>query len=368
MRRYPTAAITTSLIVGAVVAGCGGTTATHRDRPTHDHVPIAAPAVATRPDRHPHTTGERRFPSPPLIALVTAQTQDRLLAVALPSGRVVRSVTVPGGPDYVAAEGAGGPYVVVSAAGSVTLLSGPRLRRQAVLHGFGSPHIPAMVPGGGWAYVTDDARGQLDAIGLTGPRVDSRIFVGFGAHHLAFSPDGQQVWVALGQSAATIVILSTISSRPPPPASPVADPAHPHIIARLHLAFLAHDLMFTPNGRQVWVTSASDSAVEVFSARRRRLLFRIPAGPPPQHVVFAGTSAYITSGYGSQIERVSIASGLVVTRVPAPYGSFDLDAAGGYVVTASLFRGTVAIYDRALHLLHVRRVARSAEDVAITQL
>jgi hypothetical protein len=90
------------------------------------------------------------------------------------------------------------------------------------------------------------------------------------------------------------------------------------------------------------------------------------AGPPPQHLVFAGGSAYITSGYGSQIERVSITSGRVLTRVPAPYGSVDLNAAGAYVVTTSLFRGTLAIYDRALHLLRVRRVAPSAEDVALT--
>jgi DNA-binding beta-propeller fold protein YncE len=368
MRHYATAAVTTSLIVGAVAAGCGGTTATHNGRPTHDHAPIAGPAVATHAAPHRHTTRARRSSSPPLIALVTAQTQDRLLAVALPSGRVVRSVTVPGSPDYVAAAGLGGPYVVVSAAGWVTLLTGPRLHREIVLHGFGAPHIPGIVPGGGWAYVTDDARGQLDAIALVRPRVDSRTFVGAGAHHLAFSPDGQQVWVALGQSAATIVILSTISSRPPPPASPVADPAHPHIVARLHLGFLAHDLMFSPNGQGVWITSASGSAVEVFSARRRRLLFRIPAGPPPQHVVFAGTSAYITSGYGSQIERVSIASGRVLARVVAPYGSFDLDAAGRYVVTTSLFRGTIAIYNRALRLLRIRHIAPSTEDVAITQL
>jgi DNA-binding beta-propeller fold protein YncE len=367
MRSYSTAAVTTSLIAVAVVAGCGGTAPTRKDGPTHDHALIARPAPATRPDRKRHVTRGRRFPSPPLIALVTAQAENRLLAVALPSGRVLQTVTVPGSPDYVAAQGPGGAYVVVSATGSVTLLTGPRLHREAVLTGFGSPHIPAIVPGGGWAYVTDDARGQLDAIGLGHPRVDSRTFVGFGAHHLAFSPDGQRVWVALGQSASTIVILSMLAPRRPLQLSPVGDPAHPHIIARLHPGLLAHDLLFTPNGQQVWITSANGPNVSVFSAARRRLLFRIPAGRPPQHVVFAGTSAYITSGYGSQIEQVSITTGRVLTRVPAPYGSFDLDATGRYVVTTSLFRGTIAIYDRALHLVRIRRVAPSAEDVAITQ-
>ena len=278
----------------------------------------------------------------------------------------MRSVSVFGRPDYIAAAGPGGPYVVVSEAGWVTLLGAPHLHHETILAGFARPHIPGIVPGGGWAYVTDDARGQLTAIGLTDGRVDSRTYVGTGAHHFAFSPDGQQVWVALGQSASTIVILSMVSSYPPPPASPVEDPAHPHIVARLHLEFLAHDLKFTPDGRQVWVTSASGPDVSVFSARRRRLLYRIPAGLPPQHIVIVGASAYITSGYGSQIEQVSTASGHVLKRVHAPYGSFELDAAGHYVVTTSLFRGTLAIYDRALHLLRVRPVAPSAEDVALT--
>jgi hypothetical protein len=126
--------------------------------------------------------------------------------------------------------------------------------------------------------------------------------------------------------------------------------------------------MYTPNGQQVWVTSASGPDVGVFSAHRRRLLFRVPAGPPPQHIVFAGGSAYITSGYGSQIERVSVTTGRVLRRVPAPYGSFDLDAAGRYVVTSSLFRGTLAIYDRALRVLRIRRLAPSTEDVALATL
>jgi hypothetical protein len=60
--------------------------------------------------------------------------------------------------------------------------------------------------------------------------------------------------------------------------------------------------------------------------------------------------------------------GHVITRATAPYGSFDLGAAGPYVVTTSLFRGTIAIYNRKLHLLRVRVLAPSAEDVALTTL
>jgi DNA-binding beta-propeller fold protein YncE len=222
-----------------------------------------------------------------------------------------------------------------------------------------------MAPGGDYAYVTDDASGRLVAIGLLHRRVASSTYVGAGAHHLAFSPDAERVWVALGQAARTIVILSTVVSTPPPPSSPIVNPGSPRVLGRFRPGYLAHDLLFTPDGRRVWITAADRPYVGVFSARSHRLLFRVPAGAPPQHVVFAGRYAYVTSGYGATIERVTLSTGRVVHRARAPYGSFDLDAAGRYVVTSSLFRGTLAIYDRSLRLLHVRHVASSAEDVAI---
>ncbi|MGI9184334.1 MAG: YncE family protein [Solirubrobacteraceae bacterium] len=305
-----------------------------------------------------------RTPAP--IALVTAQAENRLVLLSLPSGRVIGRVSVPGEPGYVASLGVGGPAVVVSSrSGTVTLLGGARLTDRLVLGGFSSPHIPALAPGGEYAYVTDDASGRVAAIGLSDQRVDSRTFVGAGAHHLAFSPDARQVWVALGQAAATVVILSTAGSAPPPGVSVMIDPRHPHVVGRLRPGYLAHDLLFAPDGQRVWITAANRPYVGVFSARDHRLLFRVPAGAPPQHVVFAGPDAYVTSGYGASIERVSVATGRVLRRVRAPYGSFDLDASGRYVVAASLFRGTAAIYDRDLRLLRVRRVGSSAEDVAI---
>ncbi len=352
-------------VLVCLLSGCGGSDRprAHRLTPRLTSVRAATPAgtltVAATHVRHPAH-------QPPLWALVTAQTEDRLLEVDLRSGRVVRRVRVPGDPEYVATTGVGGPIIVPSSAsGTVTVLGGPSLRMIKVVSGFGAPHIPAIAPGGGYAYVTDDARGQLDAILLTTDRVISRTFVGAGAHHLAFSPDQRQVWVALGQSAPTIAILSTVASRPPPPSSVIGDPGHPHLIGQFHPGYRAHDLLFTPDGRRVWITSASGPDIGVFNARNHSLRFRVPAGPPPQHVVFAGRYAYVTSGYGSQIEQVSRASGRVLKRVAAPYGSFDLDAGGGYVVTSSLLRGTLAIYDTRLRLLRVRKLAPSTEDVTI---
>jgi DNA-binding beta-propeller fold protein YncE len=369
MKALRGAAIAIATLAGLI--GCGG--ASHRQvtraRPTGRATParpVRSPAPRVGAIRSTPTRVSRTADQSQLQALVTAQTEDRLLVVDLRTARVVRRIRVPGEPTFVATIGRGGPVVVVSsAAGTVTLLSGRSLRADRVLHGFDAAHIPAMAPGGGYAYITQDASGQLAVIRLTDDKVVSRTFVGLGAHHLAFSPDAQQVWVALGQSATTIAILSTVVRRPPPPQSVWADPGHPRLIGRFEPGYLAHDLLFTPDGRRVWITSADGPDVGVFSARDHALLFKVPAGPPPQHVVFEGRYAYVTSGYGSTIEQVALVSGRVLRRVRAPYGSFDLDAAGGFVVTSSLLRGTLAIYNPRLRLLNLVRLAPSAEDVAI---
>jgi hypothetical protein len=60
--------------------------------------------------------------------------------------------------------------------------------------------------------VTDDARGALTAIDLTRLRVTSTIHVGAGAHHLCFDITDRTAWVALGESARTLVVLAPKTS------------------------------------------------------------------------------------------------------------------------------------------------------------
>jgi YVTN family beta-propeller protein len=289
--------------------------------------------------------------SPVPRALVTAETENRLIVVDLRRGRVIRRIAVPADPENVVV---GGLAVVVnSTAGAVTLVDPFSLRIVKVLRGFGAPHIPVISPDGKHAYVTDDARGTLSVVELANRRVASRIRVGSGAHHLSFRPDQRRVWIALGESARAIVIVDS------------SVVAHPRVIGRFDPGFRAHALAFAPDGRRVWVTSASGTAVAVFRARDRRLLFDVAVGPPPQHLVFEGRYAYLTSGYGGTIEKVDAATGRVLRRASAPYGSFELDAADGFVVASSLLRGTLAIYDSELRLVRVLRVAAAARDVAI---
>jgi DNA-binding beta-propeller fold protein YncE len=334
-------------VLALLLAGCGGAT-----RPAPEPRPAAPPAgsravaVSARP-------AARLLPAR-AQALITAETENQLLVADLPGGRVIRRIRLPDDPENVASSGKGGVVVVVSSgAGKVTLLDRDTLRPLRVLGGFASAHIPAFSPDGGHAYVTDDARGTLTAIRLSDAAVTSTVLVGAGAHHLSFSPDQRRLWIALGESARQIAILNT------------SDPDRPRLINQFTPGFLAHDLSFTPDGGRVWITSASGPDVAVFDARDHRLLFRVRVGPAPQHVVFYGRAAYLTSGYGSVIERVDTATGRVLERTGAPYGSFELDAAHGYVTSASLLRGTLAVYNTQLRQLSVHRLAPTTRDLAV---
>jgi DNA-binding beta-propeller fold protein YncE len=336
-----------ALILGALAAGCGGGSH-HRSSATA----VASVAPVPPPKKRPAPAPA----APPVQALVTAETENRLLVVDLPSGRVVRRLATAKDPEDVAANSGACSSVVVTsaAAGKVTVLDRETLQPRGVIGGFDTPHIAEIAPGGAYAYVTDDARGTVTVIYLGDARVTSTIEVGASAHHLSFDATHHLAWVALGETARTIVILDT------------ADLAHPRVIGRFDPGFPAHDVEFSPNGRQAWVTSADGADVSVFSAVDHRILFRVPVGTGPQHVAFAGAGAYLTSGYGAVIERVDAATGRVLTRSASPYGSFELDAGQGYVVASSLLRGTLAIYNPELTLLRVVHLAPATREVAIS--
>jgi DNA-binding beta-propeller fold protein YncE len=288
------------------------------------------------------------------VALVTAESENALLAISLPDGALLRRVALATDPENVDVQPSG-PAVVVSAkAGVVSILAWRSLRPVSILHGFRNPHIAAIAPDGEWAYVTDDGTGLLSVIELARAKVVRRVFVGVGAHHLSFSPDERRLWIALGERARTIVVLDT------------SRPSRPRVITRFDPGFLAHDLAFGPNGRRVWVTADAGNDVGVFDSASRRLLFTVPVGPPPQHVAVGRRGfAYLTSGYGSRIVMAD-ARGHVIRSGQIPYGSFNVTTIGRLVVTSSLLRGTLTELDDHLHVLKTVKVASAARDVGVT--
>ncbi len=285
------------------------------------------------------------------VALVTAELRNELVVVSLPGGRVVRRIPVAIDPKTVSAA-PGGPVAVVSpGSGTVTMFS-VALRRAPVFRDFRSPQLATFTPDGEYLLVTDG--GTLTSIELAPMRVVGRVAVGTGAHHLAVSPDDRRAWVALGESANTIVVVD------------VADPRHMRVVRRLHPTAQAHDIAFNPDGRTVWVSSASEPYISVYEAATGHLVDTVPAGRAPQHVLFAAGHAYVTSGYGASIEMVDPARRTVLRRVELPYGSFNLASAGRWLVATSVLNGKVTVLRAATLRRHAQTaVASVARSVAV---
>lgn len=289
------------------------------------------------------------------VAIVVAETANEVFAVSLGphGGHVLKRVHV-ADPLMVAAP-PHGPAVVVNPHGTVTLLGWHSLRPVKAFHGFRTPEVARIAPGDRYAYISDGGSGDLIVIDLLQRKVVDRLHVGLGAHHLAFSPDGRRLWVALSEVATTVVRVDT------------SNLARPRVVGHVHPPFAAHSVGFGPGGRTVWLSGARAERVMVFEAATGRFLTSLRAGAAPQEIAFAQGQALLTSGYGSSIESVSLRTLRPLHVVAAPYGSFNLATYGGFVVTTSLLRGEVSEFRLdGLRRLWTTKVAPEARYVAIS--
>ena len=320
------------ILIAVVVAGCSGTASSSPTLSARSTPPASRTTAPPGTAGSAAATAHRAARGAP-AAVATAETEHAVLEVSPTTGRVLRHVAVTGDPTTLAAAPTGPVVVCSPAAGTVTLLSWPGLRPVAALHRFHTPEIAAITPDDEWALVSD-ASGTVSAIQLSGRRIVDRVWVGRGAHHMAISPDGRVAWVALGETADTIVRLD------------ITDPKHLRVTGRLHPRTASHDLAFSPNGKTVWVTSSDAPYVTVYAAATGRPVASVPAGTAPQHIAFSRSTparAYITSGYGSSLEMVAATTRRILRRAALPYGSFNLSTLGSVLATTSLLDGKVTI-------------------------
>jgi YVTN family beta-propeller protein len=285
------------------------------------------------------------------VALVTAESLNQLVAVDLPSGRVLRRLPLPPDPENVESE-TDLAVVVSPQAGAVSIVDAHRLRVIRILRGFGAPHIAAFSRDGKLVYVTDDARGQLAVIRLACRCVVRKVFVGLGAHHLSQSPDGRRLWVVLGEQAQRVAVVDT------------SRPERPRLLSTFAPPGAAHDVAFSPDGTRVWLTFSDRETVAVLNARTQHVARTIPAGSPPQHVAF-GRYVYVTSGNDGVLRLFSRRTGGLVDSVSIPSGSYNLGLAGGLVATSSLRSGVLTELESSGRRIVEARVAPAARDVAL---
>jgi DNA-binding beta-propeller fold protein YncE len=222
-----------------------------------------------------------------------------------------------------------------------------------VLRGLGAPRYAAITPDGRHAFVSDGARGELVVVDLRRGRIVAGVEVGAGARHLSLDPAGRTLWVALGSSATFIAVVD------------VSDPLRPRVRRRFRPPFLAHDVAFSPSGRRVWVTSGQVPRLAVLPARGAGRPVVLDADRAPQHVSFGRGVAFVASGEGASLRVHDLADGRVRRTARVPYGSYNVQAGAGAVVTPSLARGTLTILDRAGRVQHEVEVARAAHDACL---
>lgn len=284
------------------------------------------------------------------LALITADSETHVAALDLTTGRILKRIATPEGPRSIESWRATTAVVCHTTEGAVSLLEADSLTVRGVLRSFAAPRYAAAHPTEGYAYVTDSHNQELVTLDLRAARVIHRLQLGGPARHVTIHPDGQQLWAALGSKAESIAVIS------------LTNPSRPRQIATLRPPFLAHDVGFQPNGERVWVTSGDQYETAIYDAASRRILLRVYADAPPQHVTFKPGAAYVTSGDDGTLRIHDLANGRRLHTTPIPSGSYNIANGWQRVFTPSLQDGTLTILDKRGAIKHQTHVARNAHD------
>jgi DNA-binding beta-propeller fold protein YncE len=283
------------------------------------------------------------------LAYVTADLESHVVALDLSTARVVDRIRTGPGPRSIEAVLATIAVVAHTDHGVVSLIDS-RGRLRAEVDRFATPRYTAVHPTGAYAYVTDSEREEIVVLDVYGGRVLWRTAVPGPARHITVRWDGQVLWTALGNASERVAVLDTSDAR------------RPKLVRTLTPPFLAHDVVFAPDGRTVWVTSGSEPRIALYRAGRLRRV--LEAGSPPQHVAFGHDKVFVASGDDGTVRRHRL-DGDLLREARVPVGSYNVSFLHGRLVTPSLGAGTVALLNGTGDVQSVRRVARAAHDACI---
>ena len=282
------------------------------------------------------------------LALVTADLESSVVAVDVSAGRVLRRLATPADPRSIESIGGVGALVAHTAGGRMTLIDSD-LRVRPIAGEFGAPRYTAVSP--------DWSPRVRHRLGPGGDRHRRRSRTarrrtgacGRAGRHLGIDRDGTRLWVALGNKATALAVLS------------LAEPGRPRVVGTIRPPFLAHDVGFTPGGRRVWVTSGDRRRIAIYDAHSGKLVRTIAGDAPPQHVTFMGDRAFVTSG-DDAVLRVHALDGRLLRSAPVPVGSYNVQHGHRWILSPSLSEGTLCSFTARGAPLHELRVARSSHD------
>jgi DNA-binding beta-propeller fold protein YncE len=285
------------------------------------------------------------------VAYVTADLESHVVVLDLGTADVVRRIQTGPGPRSIESVHDWGAVVAHTEHGVVTVLDAAKHRIRAELDGFAVPRYTAVHPRMPLAYVTDSEREEVVVLDAERGRVVWRTGVPGPARHIGIDPDGRTLWTALGTAAGRVAVLDA------------RDPRRPRLTRTLSPPFLAHDVVFSPGGSAVWVTSGAERRIALYSLDRRVRRI-IAAGSPPQHVTFAREKVFVAAGDDGTVRRHGL-DGELIREVRVPAGSYNVTFGWGRVVSPSLGRGTISVLDSNGRVRGVHAIARAAHDACI---
>jgi hypothetical protein len=286
------------------------------------------------------------------LALVTADLADEVVVLGASSGRTLGRIPTAPRPRSIEAVDSRLAVVAHTQIGRVSVVDAVERVVRFEVGDFAAPRYTAVHPNRRIAYVTDSAAAGVVALDVPRGRVLSRTSVPGPARHVSLDPSGSVLWASLGSRAERIAVLG------------LDDPRHPRLDGTITPSFLAHDVVFAPDGRHAWVTSGAGRRIAIHHVATRELVRTLAADRAPQHVAFVGELAFVASGDDGAL-RVHRLGGRLMRRVDLPLGSYNVGRGRGRAVTPSLSLGTVSFLDDSGRVRAVRDVARSAHDACI---
>jgi DNA-binding beta-propeller fold protein YncE len=286
------------------------------------------------------------------LVLVTADLESHVVVLSPTSGRTLARIQTAPGPRSIESVDTRIAVVAHSRYGLVSIVDAAAREVRVEVDGFTAPRYTAVHPNRSIAYVTDSASEEVVALDVGRGRIVSRTHVPGPARHVSVSPDGTALWTSLGSKSARLAVLDLRDARRPRLERTIVPP------------FLAHDVVFAPRGRHVWVTSGAGHRIALYRADEREVVRVLAAHRAPQHVAFVGEHVFVASGDDGTV-RVHRVNGDLVRQVEVPVGSYNVTFGDGRAVAPSLSRGTVTLLDERGHVRAVRRIARAAHDACV---
>ncbi|MFK8069049.1 MAG: PQQ-dependent catabolism-associated beta-propeller protein [Gammaproteobacteria bacterium] len=188
-------------------------------------------------------------------------------------------------------------------------------------------------------FVTNEKGGTVSVINSQTNEIESTIEVGAQPRGIGLSPDGSELYVALGKEDKIIVIdpvslkvLRDLNSGDDPEAfavhpngnlyisneednmATVLNPATGETITQIKVGIEPEGVAVSPDGSRVIVTSESTNMLHVISVPEHEIVANILVGSRPRSATFNkdGSFAYTAAEIGGEVKKVDMATNEVV--------------------------------------------------------